>query len=122
LPAPPVSWAAVFEFQEWARRQIELSIYGNPKGKRMTITAKELYDATMRGEGPLARHAKDNPEMPVFLLLAQDQNAAALVEKWATWVSVAVPSAGGGATGHKVSEARQIAELMRMWPFHKVPD
>ena len=86
------------------------------------ITAKELYDATMRGEGILAKHARDNPEMPVFMLVAQDQNAADLVEKWAIMVSVGIPEAGGRSTHNKVGEARLIADLMRRWPIHKMPD
>ena len=88
----------------------------------MSITAKELYEATMRGEGILAKHAKLNPEMPVFLLIAQDQLAAPIVEKWAINASVSIPSIGGGDAAHKVGEARQIAELMYRWPVHKAPD
>ena len=86
------------------------------------ITVKELYDATLRGEGALARHAKDNPDMPVFLLLAQDMHASHLVDKWATWASVAIPPVGGRDMQDKVTEARMIAELMRNWPTHKNPD
>jgi len=88
----------------------------------MTITAKELYDATMQGEGILARHARDNPDMPVFLLIGQDKHAWPLVEKWAIWASVDVPSAGGTEAAHKVGEAREICEQMRRWPNHKAPD
>lgn len=88
----------------------------------MTITAKELYDATLAGTSPLAKHAAANPDMPVFLLLGQDTHAAELVEKWAIWVSTSVPSAGGLAMGRKVAEANQIAEQMRRWPIHKNPD
>ena len=88
----------------------------------MSITAKELYDATMRGEGILAKHAKANPDMPVFLLIGQDTHAAPLVEKWAISASVGVPSTGSEAAGHKVSEARMIADHMYRWPIHKQPD
>jgi hypothetical protein len=84
----------------------------------MSITVKELYDATMRGEGALAKHAAANPNMPVFLLLGQDQHAADLVEKWAIWASVDDRSVKSG----KVSEAREITEQMRRWPIHKAPD
>ena len=86
----------------------------------MTITAKELREATLRGEGPLAKAADDEP---VFLLRAQDNLAAALVEKWAILASVAVPSAAEDNKMHKkVSEARQIADMMSHWHIHKNPD
>ena len=45
------------------------------------ITAKELREATLRGEGPLAKAHDDEP---VFLLRAQDHHAAELVDKWAS--------------------------------------
>lgn len=90
----------------------------------MSITAKELYDATMRGEGPLAKHANANPDMPVFLLLGQDNLAAQLVEMWAIQASVMVPSADdkGHTLDKKVTEARQIADEMHHWPIKKNPD
>lgn len=83
------------------------------------ITAKELREATLRGEGPLAKAHDDEP---VFLLRAQDNLAAGLVEKWAIQASTGVPDVGGGAAGKKVSEARLISELMYRWPIHKNPD
>ena len=85
------------------------------------ITAKELRDATARGEGPLAKAHDDEP---VFLLRAQDCHAADLVEKWAIWVSAAVPATGsdGRAMHNKAGEARAIADLMRRWPIRKNPD
>jgi hypothetical protein len=85
----------------------------------MTITAKELRDATTRGEGPLAKAADDEP---VFLLRAQDCHAADLVEKWAIWVSSAIPHIEGSAMTHKVTEAMLIADQMRRWPVRKNPD
>jgi hypothetical protein len=85
----------------------------------VTITAKELREATLRGEGPLAKAAD---EEPVFLLRAQDNLAAGLVDRWAVQASVAIPSIGGSEMSHKVGEARLIAELMRDWPIHKNPD
>lgn len=88
----------------------------------MTVTVKQLYDATMRGEGALAKHARVNPDMPVFLLLGQDKHAPGLVEKWAIWASVDVPSVGGIEMKQKVHEANEIAEHMRRWPIHKAPD
>jgi hypothetical protein len=71
------------------------------------------------GEGPLAKAADDEP---VFLLRAQDNLASDLVEQWATQASVAIPSIGGADMGHKVGEARLIADMMRRWPIHKAPD
>jgi hypothetical protein len=85
----------------------------------MTITAKELREATARGEGPLAKAHDDEP---VFLLRAQDNLAADLVEKWAIWAAAAVPSIGGSETHHKALEAASIADFMRRWPIHKNPD
>jgi hypothetical protein len=83
------------------------------------ITAKELREATLRGEGPLAKAHDDEP---VFLLRAQDNLAADLVEKWAIYASVAVPSVGGRSLQDKVTEANAIADQMRRWPIHKTPD
>ncbi len=80
----------------------------------MTITAKELRDATLRGEGPLAKAAD---EEPVFLLRAQDCHAADLVERWCIWVSTS-----SEINQHKLNEARLIADFMRRWPIHKNPD
>lgn len=85
----------------------------------MTITAKELREATLRGEGPLAKAADDEP---VFLLRGQDCHAADLVEKWAIWASSAIPHADGRQMSEKVAEARLIADYMRRWPIHKNPD
>ena len=45
----------------------------------MTITAKELREATLRGEGPLANAADDEP---VFLVRAQDNLSDGLVDGW----------------------------------------
>ena len=85
----------------------------------MTITAKELREATLRGEGPLAKAADDEP---VFLLRAQDNLAADLVEKWAIWAATAIPTIGGKRMLDKVAEAQLIANEMRRWPIHKTPD
>ncbi len=79
----------------------------------MTITARELREATVRGEGPLAKAADDEP---VFLLRAQDCHAADLVEKWAIWASI------GDCPPKKLNEARLIVDQMRRWPIHKNPD
>jgi hypothetical protein len=79
----------------------------------MAITAREVREQTMRGEGALGKAHDDEP---VFVLRAQDQHAADLVEKWAIWVSL---SEQGQI---KATEARMIADFMRRWPIHKPPD
>jgi hypothetical protein len=83
------------------------------------ITKKEALEAALRGEGCLGKAADDEP---VFILRAQDNLAADLVDTWAIQASVAVPSVGGSDLGHKVGEARMIAEMMRNWPIKKNPD
>ncbi|MEY9235456.1 hypothetical protein ABIF78_007779 [Bradyrhizobium japonicum] len=85
----------------------------------MTVTAKQLREATLRGEGPLAKAADDEP---VFLLRGQDKHAADLVEKWAIWASVSVPASEGAAMYKKIAEAALISEEMRRWPIQKDPD
>lgn len=88
----------------------------------MTTTAKELYDATLRGESILARHARDNPDMPVFLLIAQDNLAAEIVGKWVALASVMVPSIDfQSISAKKVAEAKQISDAMAAWPIHQNP-
>ena len=85
----------------------------------MSMTAKELREATLRGEGPLAKAADDEP---VFLLRGQDNLAAELVGKWATLASVMVPSIDHeSVAAKKVAEARQISEAMAAWPTRKNP-
>lgn len=83
------------------------------------LTKKEVLEAALRGEGCLGKAADDEP---VFVLRAQDALASELVDIWAIRASVLVPSVGPEATGHKVTEARQIAEAMRDWPVKKNPD
>lgn len=86
----------------------------------MTITAKELREATLRGEGPLAKAHDDEP---VFLLRGQDNLAADFVEKWSIHAGLLVPSVDiDSAMAKKVSEAKAIAEAMRAWPIRKDPD
>jgi hypothetical protein len=86
----------------------------------MTMTAKELREATLRGEGPLAKAHDDEP---VFLLRGQDNLAAELVGKWATLASVMVPSIDfESKRAKKVAEARQISDAMAVWPNRKDPD
>lgn len=83
------------------------------------ITKKEVLEAALRGEGCLGKAADDEP---VFVLRAQDNLAADLVDQWAIQASVAIPNIGGSAMGHKVGEARLIADMMRHWPIRKNPD
>jgi hypothetical protein len=74
------------------------------------ITAGELRKSIIEGQ------FKIPDDEPVFLLRAQDQHAADLVEKWTIWVSTSDVSCD------KVGEARLISDLMRRWPIHKPPD
>ena len=77
------------------------------------LTAKEVREATVRGEGALG---KADDEEPVFVLRARDLLAADLVEKWAVDANlVNVP-------WDKVREAKIIAQTMREWPGRKNPD
>lgn len=85
----------------------------------MTITAGDLREMTARGEGPLAKAHDDEP---VFLLRAQDNLAADLVDTWSIQAGLLIPSIGSSDMGHKVQEARIIADLMRQWPVRKNPD
>ncbi len=83
------------------------------------ITAKELREATARGEGPLAKAADDEP---VFLLRAQDCLAARLVDSWAIQANAMLPTCGSHMLMNKINEARLIAEFMDKWHVHKTPD
>lgn len=86
----------------------------------MTTTAKELRDATARGEGPLAKAADDEP---VFLLRAQDNLAAELVHKWAIHAGLLVPAVDiDSRMGKKAAEAKAIAEAMDAWHTRRNPD
>jgi hypothetical protein len=53
---------------------------------------------------------------PYFVLRAQDQEAADLVELWA------IRAKAAGCKLDKVNEAFAIAEEMRAWPRQKAPD
>lgn len=53
---------------------------------------------------------------PVFILRAQDELAAALVDEWCQRADAA------GVRSGKIAEARAIAEDMRAWPYKKRPD
>lgn len=83
------------------------------------ITKKEVLEAALKGEGALGKAADGEA---VFVLRAQDNLAADIVDQWAIQASVAIPSVGGSDMGHKVAEARLIADMMRRWPIHKNPD
>lgn len=79
----------------------------------MALTARQVLDEAMRGEGALGKAA---PDEPVFVLRAQDIHAADLVEKWAIWCSA------GDTPSDKVTEAHTIAGMMRDWPDRRRPD
>lgn len=59
---------------------------------------------------------KADPEEPVFILRGQDALAADLVDEWAKRAQAA------GCGMAKVMEAMNLANQMRNWPVHKMPD
>lgn len=87
--------------------------------ERPIFTKKELLEAALRGEGPLGKAADDEP---VFLLRAQDNLAADLVESWAIQARSLLPTSGSEQTGHKIQAAKEIAKAMWHWPIRKNPD
>jgi hypothetical protein len=60
--------------------------------------------------------AKVGPDEPIFILRAQDAEAADLVELWAMRAKRA------GCPLDKVNEAMDTADEMRCWPNRKSPD
>lgn len=52
---------------------------------------------------------------PLFVLRAQDRLAAGLVRRWAELAEA------GGTKPEIVAEARECADKMDAWPFHKHP-
>jgi hypothetical protein len=101
------------------RRKSGYELVSNLKRRDRMITAKELREATARGEGPLAKAADDEP---VFLLRGQDCLAAASVERWAIQAAAMVPTCASQRMHDKVNEARLISEFMDKWHVHKTPD
>lgn len=85
----------------------------------LLLTKRQVLEAALRGEGCLGKAADDEP---VFVLVAHDNLAADFVDKWAISASLLVPVTGGEVTGHKVQNARQVADAMRVWPYKKDPD
>ena len=76
-------------------------------------TAKDEIDKANRGEGPLGKAA---PDEPVFILRAQDNLAAELVELWA------IRARAAGVPQDKCLEAEDCAEQMFRWHTRKNPD
>lgn len=76
-------------------------------------TAKIERELATQGKGCLGKAADDEP---VFILRAQDAEAADLVELWA------IRAQRGGTHPDKVREAHDLAEAMRAWPNQKHPD
>lgn len=83
------------------------------------ITKREVLEAALRGEGSLGKCADD---CPVFVLVGTDNLAEELVDVWAIKASLLVPNINSEHLGHKVQEARAIAEAMRAWPYRRDPD
>lgn len=76
-------------------------------------TAKIERENAAKGKGPLGKAADDEP---VFILRAQDELSADLVELWAIRAKML------GCHNDKVNEAYALAEDMRAWPGQRVPD
>ena len=106
------------------KNRYEALLVLNTQGREDTV--KDVVDrlkSEFQKEGAeIEQVQKAQDDEPVFLLRGQDKHAADLVEKWAVWASVAVPSAGGSTMHNKIAEANLIAEEMRRWPIHKDPD
>lgn len=79
----------------------------------MARTAKEVREQTAKGKGSLGKAADDEP---VFVLRAQDDLAADLIEQWSNQAHLL------GCPWDKIREARLIAQDMREWPRRKNPD
>lgn len=58
---------------------------------------------------------KAGMDEPLFVLRAQDKLAAGIVRQWADLAEQ------GGTKPEVVAEARQCADEMEAWPFHKHP-
>ena len=56
------------------------------------------------------------PDEPIFILRAQDAYAPELVRYWAELAHF------GNVNPAKVTEARDIADLMEAWPNVRMPD
>lgn len=77
-------------------------------------TAKQTIEAAVLGQGCLGKAADDEP---VFVLRAQDAEAADLVELWAIRAGLS-----GKCNSDKIREAHGIVDEMRKWPIRKPPD
>jgi len=61
--------------------------------------------------------AKVSDDEPIFVFRAQDCTAHAIIEVW-----IAQHVTRLGANHPKIVEARAVADLMRAWPYRKMPD
>ncbi len=76
-------------------------------------TAEQEKVLAARGLGCLG---KAEPNEPIFILRAQDELAADLVDLWAERAQL------HGCPMSKVLEAIRLADAMRRWPTRKYPD
>lgn len=76
-------------------------------------TAKIERERAAQGKGPLGKAADDEP---VFVLRAQDELSADLVELWA------IRAKSLGCPNDKINEAYALVEDMRAWPGQRAPD
>lgn len=80
-------------------------------------TAAELLAQAASGKGCLGRAIARDPNTPVFLLVADDNLAADLVELW-----VIRARANRVTPQDKLIDAQAIVDDMRAWYRHKHPD
>lgn len=72
--------------------------------------------STLANPGRFSALKNLDPDEPIFVLRAQDEHAADLVEKWAIWAK------STGCHIDKVNDAFRIAQDMREWHKRKNPD
>lgn len=66
--------------------------------------------------GPYGCYEKAEDDEPMFILLARDPQAPALVDLWAS-----IRETEGNEDPGKIAEARRLAERMRIWRMNARP-
>lgn len=77
------------------------------------ITKRQVLEGLLNNSGPLANVADDEP---IFVLRAQDNLSADLVEAWA------IRAASQGSPYDKTRAAFDIADFMLRWPIRRNAD
>lgn len=73
----------------------------------------ETIMGTKLNPGKFDCYTNAAPDEPMFILLARDRHAPALVRAWAAWRRAA------GEDPFKVAEAEACAEAMERWKLEK---